>query len=117
MATKLQRTISIVNGVGMTEISAASSIDKGKTPEQLYQERAKRLDDAIHLRQPDRIPISLAFGNVLAEIGGITRQELYASPDKAQAALEKAALRYQPDIASKRHTLDIRPPAGCWATE
>jgi uroporphyrinogen-III decarboxylase len=83
----------------MTEASAASSIDKGKTPEQLCQERAKRLDDAIHLRQPDRIPISLALGNLLAEIGGITRQELCESPDMALTALEKAAVRYQPDIA------------------
>ena len=83
----------------MTEISAASSIDKGKTIEQLYQERAKRSDDAIHLRQPDRIPIALAFGNLLAEIGGITRQQLYESPDMALSALEKAAVRYQPDIA------------------
>ena len=84
----------------MVETSAASSVDKGKTPEQLYAERAKRVDDAIHLRQPDRIPISLGFGNLLAEIGGITRQELYESPDMALAALEKAAVRYQPDLAS-----------------
>ncbi len=84
----------------MVETSAASSVDKGKTPEQLYAERAKRVDDAIHLRQPDRVPISLGFGNLLAEIGGITRQELYESRDLALAALEKAAVRYQPDLAS-----------------
>ncbi len=84
----------------MTEISAASSIDKGKTPKQLYADCAKRVDDAIHLRQPDRIPITLGFGNLLAEIGGITRQELCESPDMVFAALEKAALRYQPDLAS-----------------
>ncbi len=83
----------------MVETSAASSVDKGKTPEQLYAERAKRLDDAIHLRQPDRVPISLGFGNLLAEIGGITRQALCESPDMALAALEKAAVRYQPDLA------------------
>ncbi len=83
----------------MTETSAVSCIDSEKTPEQLYQERAKRLDDAIHLRQPDRVPISLGFGNLLAQIGGITRQELCESPDKAQIALEKAAMRYQPDLA------------------
>ena len=84
----------------MTEIAVASSIDKGKTPKQLYAERAKRVDDAIHLRQPDRIPIALTFSNLLAEIGGITRQDLCERPDMALAALEKAALRYQPDIAS-----------------
>ncbi len=83
----------------MTETAAVSSIDSEKTPEQLCQERAKRLDDAIHLRQPDRIPISLALGNLLAEIGGITRQELCESADLALTALEKAAVRYQPDLA------------------
>ncbi len=83
----------------MTETSAVSCIDNEKTPEQLYQERAKRFDDAIHLRQPDRIPISLGFGNLLAQIGGITRKDLCESPDMALAALEKAALRYQPDLA------------------
>jgi len=83
----------------MTETSAVSHIDNRKTPEQLCLERAKRLNDAIHLRQPDRIPISLGFGNLLAEIGGITRQQLCENPDIALAALEKAALRYQPDSA------------------
>ena len=77
----------------MTEASA--NIDREKTPEQLCQERAKRLVDAIHLRQPDRVPISLGFGNLLAEIGGITRQELCESADLALTALEKAAVRYQ----------------------
>ena len=28
-----------------------------KTPEELYQERAKRVDDAVNLRIPDRVPI------------------------------------------------------------
>ncbi len=82
----------------MTEASA--NIDREKTPEQLCQERAKRLVDAIHLRQPDRVPISLGFGNLLAEIGGITRQELCESADLALTALEKAAVRYQPDIVA-----------------
>jgi hypothetical protein len=32
------------------------------SPEQLYRERAKRIDDALNLREPDRIPIEIAFG-------------------------------------------------------
>jgi len=83
----------------MTDKSAADRIESEKTPEQLFQERTKRLDDAIHLRQPDRIPIALGFGNLLAEIGGITRQQLYENPEMALAALEKAAVRFQPDSA------------------
>jgi hypothetical protein len=73
-------------------------MDKEENSAQLYTERAKRVDDAIHLREPDRIPIALSFNNLLAELGGITRQELYESPERAYAALEKAVLRYQPDF-------------------
>lgn len=73
-------------------------MDKGKTPEQLYAERSKRVDDAIHLRQPDRIPISLSFNNMLANLAGMTQQEIYEDAEKANAALELAARRYQPDL-------------------
>jgi hypothetical protein len=75
-----------------------SRIDEGKTAAQLCAERAKRLDDAMHLRQPDRIPISLTLGNLIADLGGITRKEFYEDPEKGHAALKKAALRYQPDL-------------------
>ncbi len=36
--------------------------DIGKTPEQLFAERTKRLQDAMQLKQPDRIPIQLGMG-------------------------------------------------------
>jgi hypothetical protein len=29
----------------------------GKTPEELYQEREKRFNDAVQLKVPDRVPI------------------------------------------------------------
>ena len=32
-----------------------------KTNEQLRQEREKRIMDAVALRKPDRVPISMAF--------------------------------------------------------
>ena len=82
----------------MAKISAASSIDKGKTREQLYAERAKRVDDALHMRQPDRIPIILPLGHLPADLAGITRQELYENPAATQKAMRDAALRFQPDM-------------------
>jgi hypothetical protein len=48
--------------------------DAGKTPQQLYAEREKRLRDAVELKPPDRIPISLGMSYMLAEYGGITKQ-------------------------------------------
>ena len=56
--------------------------------------------DAIQLKQPDRIPIQIGFGHMIAELAGVTRQELYENPEKMREALVGAALRFQPDSAS-----------------
>jgi hypothetical protein len=58
------------------------------------------LYDAIELKQPDRIPIHIGFGSMIAELAGVTRQELYENPEKMREALVSAALRFQPDTAS-----------------
>jgi len=41
-----------------------------KTIEQLYQERDKRVNDAIRLEIPDRVPIDMSFGYFPAKICG-----------------------------------------------
>lgn len=74
--------------------------DVGKSSEQLYNERLQRMQDAIALRQPDRIPIVLGFGYMLAEMNKITRQQYHEDPVLAHGMLEKAAVKYQPDVAS-----------------
>jgi uroporphyrinogen-III decarboxylase len=71
-----------------------------KTAEELLAERSKRLMDALTLKKPDRIPIRLNFGYMLARLGGITYQELDANPEKAQELLEKWSLYFEPDQAS-----------------
>ncbi len=71
--------------------------DVGKTPEQLFAERTKRMQDAMQLKQPDRIPIQLGMGYMLAEMYGVTRQEQHENGEKEQEMLEKAALHFQPD--------------------
>lgn len=71
--------------------------DQNKTPPQLVRERAQRLQDALELRQPDRIPIMMHISYMLAELGGITKQALHEIPGKEQELLEQAALRFQPD--------------------
>ena len=72
--------------------------EKQHSPE--YLARLKRVNDAVELRQPDRIPILLAPGYLMAEMGGITRQELHDNPVKAQEILEKLALHFKPDMIS-----------------
>lgn len=74
-------------------------IDAGKNPEQLCAERSKRMQDAVELKQPDRVPIQLGFSYMLAEMGRVTKQELHDNPQKAQELLEQAALYFQPDTA------------------
>jgi hypothetical protein len=69
-------------------------------PSPEFLARARRIQDAIELKQPDRIPIALGFGFFLADYGGITRQELYEDPDRAQQILEEVTMKYQPDAAS-----------------
>ncbi len=67
-------------------------------PSPEYLARAKRIDDAVALKQPDRIPLQMMFGYHLAEAGGVTRLELLENPEKTQEIYEKLALEYQPDI-------------------
>ncbi len=75
-----------------------ADLDKGKTPGQLYSERRKRLVDAYGLRQPDRIPIRLSVGFFPPEMSGITHQQFVEDAPAAQKAVEKVAVRYQPDL-------------------
>ena len=69
-------------------------------PSPEYLARLKRVNDAVELKQPDRIPILLAPGYLMAEMGKITRQELHENPAKAQEILGKLALQFKPDIIS-----------------
>jgi hypothetical protein len=71
--------------------------DSGKAPEQLFAERAKRLQDAMQLKQPDRIPIQLDMSYMLAEMYGVTHQEQHENAEKEIEMLEKAGLYFQPD--------------------
>jgi len=83
----------------MTTVPDAEN--NGKNPQQLYAERAKRLDDAMHLRQPDRIPIFLMLGHLLADLGGITRLEMFENAEAALAALKAVADQFQPDAVER----------------
>jgi hypothetical protein len=68
-----------------------------KTADMLGAERARRIEDAMRLKQPDRVPLMMSISYMLADMGGISKQELLEDTDKCQELLEKAALEYQPD--------------------
>jgi uroporphyrinogen-III decarboxylase len=80
----------------MTQAATFLSLDAGKGPEQLCAERSKRLVDALERRQPDRIPLFIFLGYLLAEMSKMQRLEMYRNPAKASAGLVAAARRFQP---------------------
>ena len=70
----------------------------GKTLEQLYQERQKRMTDAIELRVPDRVPVTLTTRGFAARYGGLTVSAMYYDQAAYRQACKKMILDFEPDI-------------------
>jgi len=68
-----------------------------KTPEELYNERIKRMRDAIELREPDKVPFTPFATFFPATYTGITFQEAMYDLDKLERAVEKVVQDFQPD--------------------
>jgi hypothetical protein len=85
------------------------SPEESKSAAQLLEERSRRLKEAMELRQPDCIPIQLTVSYMLAEMAGITKQELVENPAKQQELLELAAREFQPDTIFGTLPSDPRP--------
>lgn len=71
----------------------------GKTPEELYQEREKRINDAIQLKVPDRVPFwfqDISF--FPAKYTGTTFQALMYDDDAFVAAYRKTLIDFEPDM-------------------
>jgi hypothetical protein len=71
----------------------------GKTGEELYNERKKRLEDTIALKVPDRVPIWFQDASFFpAKYAGITFEEAMFETDKLFAAYKKTFVEYEPDF-------------------
>ncbi|MBI4329683.1 MAG: hypothetical protein HY673_00195 [Chloroflexi bacterium] len=70
----------------------------GKTPEELWQEREKRVVDAINLREPDRVPVTLRLDNFAIRYGGLTSSAAFYEPGSHRQAVIKTVLDFEPDI-------------------
>lgn len=68
-----------------------------KTPQQLYEERAKRVEDAIQLQVPDRVPVTLSLGYFPAKYTGITCADAFYDPAKWKEAAIKTVVDFAPD--------------------
>lgn len=68
-----------------------------KAAEQLYRERQKRMSDAVQLKTPDRVPISLGLNYFPAKFTGTPTWAAYYDWPAWREAYIKAARHYQPD--------------------
>src|SRR5512134_2045949 len=72
----------------------------GKTTEELYQEREKRVMDAIALKTPDRVPLQTSPGVFAARYAGVPVSSMYYNHDAYREACLKMLLEYEPDMFS-----------------
>ena len=70
----------------------------GKTPEELYQERESRVEAAIALETPDRVPVMSLWGFFPAKIAGHTFEEAMYDDAKLMQCNVDAMVEYQPDM-------------------
>lgn len=70
----------------------------GKTAEQLYEEREKRVKDVIELREPDRVPFS-AHINV-QQYTGVPNSAAYYDPVAWKTAMRKITIDFEPDMCN-----------------
>ena len=88
-----------------------------KTPDELREEREKRISQSIELQIPDRIPFELGFGYFPAKYAGITCEAAYYDYDAWLAASKKTLMdlgedcsRVQPFFPGKvLELLDVKP--------
>lgn len=68
------------------------------TAQELYEARKERIDKAVRLEVPDRVPIFLFFSQYPARHAGLTLEECYYDLDKWLQAYERAIVDLEPDL-------------------
>ena len=68
------------------------------TPEQLYREREKRVDDAVKLKNPDRVPVMVEFSYFPATYAGLPFEAAWYDYRGWIKACKQAAVDYEPDL-------------------
>jgi hypothetical protein len=71
----------------------------GKTIEELAAEREKRIRDALELKVPDRVPVSVGTGAFAARYSGLTASAEYYDQAAYREACRKMLLDFEPDNA------------------
>ena len=66
--------------------------------QELYRQREKRVNDAISLRVPDRVPLEVMFSFFPARYAGFSIQEVMYDPEKLLESQLKTTLEFKPDM-------------------
>jgi len=80
-----------------------------QTPEELFKERSQRIEDAVQLKVPDRVPVAPIFCYFYSRYGGITAEEAHYDYDKWSTAVKKTAVDFQPDLIQNPRHLILAP--------
>lgn len=72
----------------------------GKSAEELCAEREKRVNDAVELRIPDRVPVTIQTGVFAARYAGIPLSAMYYDHAAFREACLKTVLEYEPDTGA-----------------
>jgi uroporphyrinogen-III decarboxylase len=78
--------------------------------ERLYQERERRVNDAIQLKKPDRVPILPLFGFFPAKHSGLTIADVMYDPQKMWDSQLAAVREFQPDMIQSPYNLRFLGP-------
>lgn len=70
----------------------------GKTPEQLYEEREKRVRETIALKEPDRVPVLMGMTYFADRYTGVLPATAYYDPTAWKEAVAKTVLALEPDL-------------------
>ena len=65
-----------------------------KEMEQAYLVRQKRIVDVYNVREPDRVPCNISFGNLALKEGGVSLYDAMYHPEKALEACAKFNAKY-----------------------
>ncbi|MDP6632151.1 MAG: hypothetical protein QGI51_01435 [Dehalococcoidales bacterium] len=84
----------------LTRLKTETEKKHGKTVEQLYEERVTRVRDAIEMRVPDRVPVTMQTGVFAARYAGVPLSTMYYDHGDYRDACLKTLLDFEPDSAS-----------------
>ncbi len=89
---------------------SATAISSSEDPERLYNEREQRLNDAIALREPDRVPIIYYTMFWHATYTGMTFKESMYNYERLSEVTKRIVLELQPDAIAPPHWLNSFGP-------